>query len=439
MKIAYFSPMPPQRTGIADYSQELVPALVNAGAAVDLWVDEAASGLAQCPIRNYSADPGLRRELSAYDAIVYHMGNSPAHRNIYQTLREFPGVVVLHDFVLHHFFASYLLEAMRSPALYIEEMAYNYGAAGEELARSALHGEQQIWEREPVRYPLNKRVLDHARGVIVHSEFARRLVQQSHPHLPAATINLPVAIEESAPSAQLKERYGIPGGRTVIASIGFGSSAKRIEIVLGALAAMRRDDVLYLLVGEVGDAFRADLRRRGLNDLVRATGYLDWQTFNDYCDLIDLGIDLRYPTMGESSAAVCRLLAKGKPCVVSDLGWFAELPGDCAVKLDVAADERALAAVLSGLIDDAPRRRALGEQARRYIREEHSPQGAAVQYLDFLRQVRSADRRRTAERALIEAAGRALAEVGVGADDAALVGGVAAEIAALFTPEKGET
>ncbi len=100
------------------------------------------------------------------------MGNSPAHRNIYQMLLETPGVVVLHDFVLHHFFASYYLEALRSPALYIAEMAYNYGIAGEELARTALRGEQPIWEQEPARYPLNKRVLDHARGVIVHSDFA---------------------------------------------------------------------------------------------------------------------------------------------------------------------------------------------------------------------------------------------------------------------------
>jgi glycosyltransferase involved in cell wall biosynthesis len=438
MKIAYFSPLPPQRTGIADYSQELLPALVKAGAEVDLWVDQpAGSGLPDCAIRNYAGDPGLCAGLSRYDAVIYHMGNSPAHRNIYQTLLEFPGVVVLHDFVLHHFFASYFLEALRSPALYIEEMAYNYGAAGKELARSSLHGEQQIWEREPVRYPLNQRVLDHARGVIVHSDFARVLVHQSHPHLPVTKINLPVAIAKSAPPAELKKRYGIPEGRTVIASIGFGSSAKRIEIVLGALAAMRRDDILYLLVGEVGEAFRAELRRRGLSDLVRSTGYVEWQTFNDYCDLIDLGIDLRYPTMGESSASICRLLGKGKPCVVSDLGWFAELPGDCAVKLDVAADEPTLTRILSALIDDAPRRRAIGENARRYVREHHSPESAAAQYLDFLTRVRIVDSRRLVERSLIEGAGRALAQIGVREDHSTLIGGIAAEIAALFEPEKG--
>ena len=257
MKIAYFSPLPPQRTGVADYSKELLPALASR-AEVDLWVDEpvATAELPPCRAYNYFDDPELRRELPNYDSIIYHMGNSPAHRNVYRTLLAAPGVVVLHDFVLHHFFAAYYLEALRSPASYIAEMAYNYGSAGEELARTALSSERQIWEYEPIRYPLNKRVLDHALGVIVHSDFARRLVTQSHPHLPVAKVNLPVAIADPFPDARgLRERYDIAADRVVIGSLGFGSLAKRIELVLRAVAAIGRKDFLYLLVGEVGEDF----------------------------------------------------------------------------------------------------------------------------------------------------------------------------------------
>ncbi len=240
MRIAYFSPLPPQRTGVADYSKELLPVLANR-AQVDLWVDEPTT-IEQPPHSrtfNYVDRPESRDALRDYDSVIYHMGNSPAHRNIFRMLLAVPGVVVLHDFVLHHFFAAYYLEKLHSPASYIAEMAYNYGTAGEEQARRALHSERQIWEHEPIRYPLNKRVLDHALGVIVHSEFARRLVHQSHPHLPVAKVNLPVAIAESLPDVQeLRERYRIPAGRVVIASLGFGSVAKRIEMVLRAVAAL---------------------------------------------------------------------------------------------------------------------------------------------------------------------------------------------------------
>jgi glycosyltransferase involved in cell wall biosynthesis len=441
MKVAYFSPLPPQRTGIADYSRELLPALVKC-AEIDLWVDQpvTAAELPDCTTYKYAEEPGLRAELSKYDCVIYHMGNSPAHRNVYRTLLETPGVVVLHDFVLHHFFASYYLEALRSPGSYIDEMAYNYGSEGEELARTTLRGERPIWEQEPVRYPLNKRVLDHARGVIVHSDFAGRLVHQSHPHLPVMKVNMPVAISQaSAQPDDLKKQYGIPAGRIVIASMGFGSPAKRIEMVLRAIGALDRNDIVYLLVGEVGEALRVEMRRRGLGGLVRTTGYVDRQTFNDYCNLIDLGIDLRYPTMGETSASVCRMLGAGKPCVVSNLGWFAELPDDCAVKLDAAADEQVLARTLLALINDPPRRSAIGENARRYIREHHNPECAAAQYVDFLGEVRSVEKRRALERSIIAETGRAMAEIGVGAEDSWLVGGVAAEIAALFKPVKVES
>ena len=199
MRIAYLSPLPPQRTGVADYSKELLPALAQ-HAQLDLWVDEPTT-IEQPPHSrtfNYVDRPEARDALRDYDSVIYHMGNSPAHRNIYRMLLAVPGIVVLHDFVLHHFFAAYYLETLGSPASYIAEMAYNYGPAGEEQARHALHSERQIWEHEPIRYPLNKRVLDHALGVIVHSEFARRLVHQSHPHLPVAKVNLPVAIAQSS-------------------------------------------------------------------------------------------------------------------------------------------------------------------------------------------------------------------------------------------------
>jgi glycosyltransferase involved in cell wall biosynthesis len=440
MRIAYFSPLPPQRTGVADYSKELLPALASR-AKVDLWVDEPTT-IEPPPhsrIVNYAGRPESRDALRGYDSVVYHMGNSPIHRNIFRTLLAVPGVVVLHDFVLHHFFAAYYLEALHSPASYIEEMAYNYGAAGEEQARIALQSERQIWEHEPIRYPLNKRVLDHALGVIVHSEFARRLVHQSHPHLPVAKVNLPVAIAESLPDVyELRERYRIPAGRVVIASLGFGSVAKRIEMVLQAVAALERKDFLYLLVGEVGESFQRDLRRRGLGEIVRATGYVDWKTFNDYCQLIDVGIDLRYPTMGESSASVCRVLGSGKPCVVSDLGWFAELPDDCVVKIDVAAGEERLVQSLSDLIDDRSLRCKMGENAHRYIGEQHGIEQAATEYINFLGAVRARERRRSVEHSLINDTGRAMAEIGVGEDEGWLIGGVAADIESLFKTVRNE-
>jgi glycosyltransferase involved in cell wall biosynthesis len=340
---------------------------------------------------------------------------------------------VLHDFVLHHFFADYYLEVQRSPAAYIEEMAYNYGEAGAALARDALRGERQIWEHDPLRYPLNQRVLDHARAVIVHSEFARRLIARSHPHLPVARINLAVTVADSPPDRKtLRQRYGVAHDRIVIGSLGFGSAAKRLSMVLRAIRALGREDVLYLVVGAMGEPLRRELSRDGLDNLVRATGFVDWNAFNDYCSLIDIGVDLRYPTMGESSASVCRILGAGKPCVVSRVGWFAELPDDCCVKLTPAAEDDALVECLSALIRDESLRLRLGGNARKYICENHNPAQAATAYVNFVDQVRSAERRSSVQRAIIDATGKAMAEIGVGAGDACLIDAVARPLGSLF-------
>lgn len=434
MKLAYFSPLPPQHTGVADYSRELLPELVKL-AQVDLWVDAPVQtrALPDCRIINYADHPELQKQLTGYDAAIYHMGNSPAHRKIYPMMLAAPGIVVMHDFVLHHFFAAYYLEAQSSPGSYIEEMAYNYGQRGEALARGALRGRRQIWEDEPLRYPLNRRVLDHARGVIVHSEFARRLIAASHPHLPTAKVNLAVEVADPPPDpSELRRRYAIAPGRFVIGSLGFGSAAKRLEMVLGAVRALGRDDLIYLVVGEMGENLRQQLRGSGLEKIVRATGYVDWQSFNDYCNLIDLGVDLRYPTMGESSASVCRILGAGKPCIVSNVGWFAELPGGCALKIDPSADQRTLVRCLSDLLMDETLRRNIGENARKYIREQHNPKQAAAAYARFVDEVGSSEPSSSLRRAIINGAGRAMAEIGVAMDDDELIAAVAEQLACLL-------
>jgi glycosyltransferase involved in cell wall biosynthesis len=434
VKIAYFSPLPPQRTGVADYSMELLPALLKR-AEIDLWIDRAVP--VELPLNrakfNYVERPELLRELVKYDAVIYQMGNSAAHGNIFPVLLKYPGIVVLHDFVLHHFLAGYYLEALRSPSAYVEEMAYNYGSEGEELAHSVLGGGVALWEHQATRYPLNKRVLDHARGVVVHSDFAGRMVRESHAHLPIAKVNLPVAISEApADAAQLKSRYQIPPDRIVIGSFGARSSAKRTDLIARAVGALNRKDIIYLIVGEVGEDFRRSIQRPDLAGLVRTTGYVDAATFDDYCRLIDIAIDLRDQTMGESSAAVCRLLAAGKPCVVSNLGWFAEIPDGCAVKVDTAAGQDILLHCIAELIDDKRLRREVGGNARNYIRDRHGVEQAASGYIELINAVRDIERRRSAQHALVEATGRAMAEIGVAQDDDWLIGAIAREMASLF-------
>ena len=94
-------------------------------------------------------------------------------------------------------------------------------------------------------------------------------------------------------------------------------------------------------------------------------------------------LNLRYPYGGESSATVLQAMAYGKPCVVTDIGWFSELPDDCVIKVskDITSDE--LAEKLEEWVNSDLN--LIGERARKYIEEAFSPYQIARKIDDFMK------------------------------------------------------
>src|SRR6266480_1700018 len=156
MRVAYYSPLPPERSGIADYSALLLPALAR---KVDVRV-------------------ARRRRLrpSRVDISLYHVGNHPdAHGWIVEALRKRPGVVVLHEFVLHHLVAGLTL-GRRDGEGYLGAMQREAGVPGRLLAHGVLDGVvPPLWEVRPEDFPLAGEVLEHAAkpggGLIAHSRY----------------------------------------------------------------------------------------------------------------------------------------------------------------------------------------------------------------------------------------------------------------------------
>ena len=129
------------------------------------------------------------------------------------------------------------------------------------------------------------------------------------------------------------------------------------------------------------------------------------------CDVI---VSLRAPSMGETSAAALQALALGKPLVVSELGWFAELPRDVARHIPVGGPEiEVLAEALEELTGDEDLRRTMGAAAVEYVRSEHDVERVAEQYLAVLEW--AAGGGAVTDAVLAEIA-QAAAEVEIGAD-----------------------
>ncbi|MDT5295464.1 MAG: hypothetical protein QOJ76_2344 [Acidobacteriota bacterium] len=450
MKLAYFSPLGPQRSGIADYSEELLPALAG-GADITLFVEgfrPANNELAErFPVRDYRREPALLSSLDDFDAVVYHVGNDHRyHAGIYDAMRAHAaGVVVFHDFALQDFFLG-LARERGDLRLYLEEVAACHGEpARREAAESLARDATPAMYARPLDFPLNCRLARAAEGIIVHSDWSRERFERIAPGVPVRRVNHHITPAAAAGltrnhAAELTRNNAAettPDASEAhvpvrIASFGLITPDKGIERALRALAALReRHDFRYTLVGDPNSYFdvRALVRECGLEDRVEITGHVSLEEFERRIFETDIALNLRERTVGETSGSLCRIMAAGICAVVSNVGWFGELPDGAVVKIDAGAHaDPLLRAYLERLIEDAALRRRLGANARRHVLAEHDIERSAEGYLSFIREVVAARPRRR----LLAGLSTELSLLGVEPDrDEHLVRGVASEFAAL--------
>ena len=396
MKVAYFSPMPPERTGVADYSALLLPALSE---RLDVTL-----------VRR-----GRKRAPRDTDVALYHVGNNPdAHAWIVDALRRRPGVVVLHDFVVHHLVAG-MTVGRRDGHGYLDAMEREHGVVGRLLAHGVLDKRiPPLWEARPEDFPLARFVLEHATGVIVHSRSVRDLVRATGYegrvwHIPHPAWPVPELEPERVAAGP------------VVGCFGVVNASKRIPELLRAFASVRErhPEATLLLVGPTSPGFDLDrrLQRLGLAGYgLRREDWVDEARLWALMAGADVSVNLRHPTMGETSGTAVRALCLGKPLVVSDVGWFAELPDGVALKVPVDDGEvETLSAALELLVTRQDVREEMGRAAARLARREHDLDRVAELYAAALEE--SAGGAAVGDAVLREVS-EAAADVGIDADTA---------------------
>lgn len=399
-RVAFFSPLNPQKSGISDYSEDLLP-LLSEHLEIDLYVDgyalanpAIASRFPAFDYRQFEALEAIRN----YDSIIYQMGNSSFHEYIYQTLMKHPGVVVLHDVVLHGLIRHITVDRGRNDR-FIEEMEFCYGEEGRCEAKRIIAEGLTLEKRYGIA--LNKRVVSAARGVVTHSEWARDEVRKHGLEVPVVTIRQGVESIDGGRLPEIRRRalmreVGIPPFCPfVVASFGHIAVTKRPEVVVKAFARLLHTvpEAFLLFIGELHlQELRDLIANLGVEASVRITGFVDAATtgrhYLDYLRIVDTFVNLRFPTAGETSAAVLRVMSLGKPQIVSNLNQFREIPDECCWKLDLDAfEEDTLVAYLQELARNAPLRQVMGENSRHYVQKYHTLAQAAGGYVDFLESV----------------------------------------------------
>jgi len=432
--LAFVSPLPPEKTGIADYSAVLLPALAE-HYDIDLIVNQAAVAhpVLDGRFRVRSLE-WFGQNAHTFERILYQFGNSPFHYPMFDLLRAHPGTVVLHDFYLGRVI-QWMEDNQGRTGYFARQLCYSHGEEAPAFAKEYRTG-------EPAEdYPCNKAVLDQAAGLIVHSAQARTLAQnwygaeitEEFSIIPQLN-TMPAAADHVASRAKL----GLAATDFVVACFGFISPSKDNLRLLSAWlsSALTKDQSCRLVfvgenhAGKYGQKILEAIKRANLGDRIRLTGYTSADDFAAWLAAADVAVQLRRASRGETSSCVLNCLAQGLPLIVNAQGSMAELPHDAVWMLPENYEASQLVNALETLRADAGRRAHLGAAAQTHMRKNHSPTEVARQYREAIERA-VASSRQAAYRRLI----RQVAAIDGNPDEADLIA-VAASIAANH-PHRG--
>jgi glycosyltransferase involved in cell wall biosynthesis len=317
------------------------------------------------------------------DINLYHLGNNHLHREIYaRALRE-PGVVVLHDAVLHHFFLGTLDRQQ-----YVEEFVFNYGEWSRGLADELWRGRASSGlGHRYFEYPMLRRIAEQSRAVVVHNPGAAAMVRR---HAPGArVVEIPLLWRGAAyPSAaevlRFRQECGIPAGAFVFGVLGYLRESKRLPAVLAAFARLRDP---WLIVA--GDFISSDLARACgpllRRDRVVRLPYLPGARFWLAALACDACVNLRSPGAGETSDITVQLMGAGKTVMVTDGAENAPFPGAACVRIEPGLRERAsLYEHMVLLTSFAGVTREMGAVAAAYVARRHALPRVAERYWETL-------------------------------------------------------
>jgi glycosyltransferase involved in cell wall biosynthesis len=412
LRVAWVSPLPPTASGIADYSADLLRHAAY-DFDVELVVDPAVRVVPGELARKYPVLRGdevrARHRARPYDTFVYHVGNSEFHIYMLDLLFRYHGLVVLHDVGL----GGLVLTALHR-GLWPAGLRAELEAEGDGRVADWVEGHHLDWAHVINNSLLNRRILQCALGVVVHSPSSWRQVR-GRTAVPVARIPMAVDVPQLASPESERAGLGLPADAFVVCTMGLLSAAKRMPSLLRAVADLPPRILGRTVLAVIGESSAEQERQvrklaadLGIGAKVRWVGRVPMRHLGAYARAADACVQLRYPARGETSAALLRELAAGGVCIVSDQGSLGELPDSAAIKVRTPDHEvEDLTAALARLAEDPGARTALRQGALRYMEQQHSMSDALQRYEAMIQM--TAARRAATDRLWTEYAADALA------------------------------
>jgi len=395
LRLAMFSPVPPVPSGVSDYVADLLPALPSAW-QIDLFVDDgvepaaglAGGGVAWFPHGQWEDRHAARR----YDLNVYQVGNHVVHAYLLERVLRTPGLLVLHDAVLHparvqHALETGSLDDYRRAA---RRCRPDVGGALGHLVAGGLAGPGIHF-----RFPLCEDLVRASRLTVVHGEILAAWLRAAVPGArvrPVAHWRAVARVPRDAVEGwrrRILAATGGPGsaGEAVLAGcFGFLGTARRVPRLLEAVAALApRHDLRLVLTGRADPDLELERRAAalGIAERVVVTGRLEADDFTAVMRAVDLAVNLRWPPARASSGVLHQLLSLGVPTVITDLVHWRDYPAGAVARVPPGPDDleaRRLRQVLDGWISRPEQRARAGEAGRAWARRHVGPGAASTSY-----------------------------------------------------------
>lgn len=381
LKFNIFSPLPPVRSEIANVTR-LVAMALHPLADVTVWTSqkEPPEMPADIPVKQFDAYDVPWSLLQDADLNIYNIGNNASfHRVIFDVARQSPGLIILHDTRLQHFFARYSETAGPDREFYLESMQRAHGPDAVAAAEAFLSAELQL-DALVDRYPMTTTALEGALAAILHND--TELADLSE-QTGAPVFYLPLPYVGPGPGASRA-----PDGILRLIVFGHIGLNRRLESILDALAG-HPDKAIHLDIYGVMEApeeIAARTRRLRLTQRVHRHGFVTDEALTAALARADLALNLRFPSMGEASASQLRIWDAGLAALVTRTGWYAGLPDDTVFFVDPNDEVASIRMHLTSLRADPARFRQAGLQGRAVLLRRHSPEAYARGLLEIGRQ-----------------------------------------------------
>ena len=378
LSLAFLTPLPPQKSGISQYSYLLISELKKYY-NITLVLYPRSKNVSFEGFKTISTDE-FEKTYESFDRVIYQIGNSEFHSHMYKLSLDYPGIVVLHDFYLGGLINFTELQTTES-VTFETELFYSHPTVKYSSNRIDLL----------MKYPCSKHIIDSAIRVIVHSEHSFELAHYWYGK--PSTDNWDLIPLLRTPNKDIKgnerERLNFPSNAFITTTFGhLGESKLNVELLEAWLSTSlsKQSNTYLVFAGEASNSNYCDelitkIKNSFCSDRILVTGWIDDETYEDYLKATDIAVQLRKDTRGETSAAALDCLGYGIPLIVNAHGSMKYIDDSAVYKIQDNFSQSELLDSLEYLFLDEKKRIELAQKGCEMIQNEHSVENAALLYM----------------------------------------------------------